>query len=377
MNVRFIATICCFALLGSGFSGCAVNPPREADPAVAAEPMNLDRLPQIMLPGAIRSEVKSFAMGAARSKGWTITQSSADRLVIQQDAKKLVNLAPGASGSTIGPGSRLEVTSYFIEQSGGIKVATKADLVNPIPGEKGPTRTDYTENFRDSLTQSLTSLRNAWSENRGRIARATPPVDGWADAWGNKPTGSAASASASPASEPATRDTGQTESIRTAQPQPPKPPASPVNAAPPAPLPVTEPSSQPSQWIAERPTPLRSAPEPRYLSAGAAPVVDATTNAPRSSLATNASAPQAPIAPVTAIPRQDNMMALPSRSPVAGSVSWAAYAEQYARQRGCQVGGLGTELIESRTDGEIHKVPCVGSDSVLVKCQNGTCQGLL
>ena len=376
MNVRFIATICCFALLGSGFSGCAVNPPREADPAVAAEPMNLDRLPQIMLPGAIRSEVKSFAMGAARSKGWTITQSSADRLVIQQDAKKLVNLAPGASGSTIGPGSRLEVTSYFIEQSGGVKVASKAELVNPTPGEKGPTRTDYTENFRDSLTQSLTSLRNSWSENRGRIARATPPADGWADAWGNRPTGAAASAN--PASEPATRDNGQTEAIRTVQPQPPKQPAPPVYAAQPAPQPVTESNPQPSQWIAERPAPLRSAPEPRYLAAGAAPVVDATTNAPAATSATSApAAPKPPSAPPNAIPRQDNMMALPSRSPVAGSVSWAAYAEQYARQRGCQVGGLGTELIESRTDGEVHKVPCVGSDSFLVKCQNGTCQGLL
>ena len=72
-------------------------------------------------------------------------------------------------------------------------------------------------------------------------------------------------------------------------------------------------------------------------------------------------------------------MALPAttRSPVAGSVSWAANAEQYARERGCQVKGLGTELIEARADGEIHKVPCVGSDSFLVKCSNGICQGLL
>ena len=344
-------------------------------PSAVVESTDLERLPQTLLPGAIRSEVKSFAMGAARSKGWTITQSSDDRLVIQQDANKLANLVPGALGPTVGSGSQLEVTSYFIEQSGGIKVATKADLVNPTAGAKGPTRTDYTENFRDSLTQSLTSLRNSWSENRGRIARATPPADGWADAWGNKPTGS--TASASPASNPATRDNGQTEAIRTVQPLPPKQPAPPINAAPPVPQPVTKPNPQPSQWIAERPVPLRPAPEPRQLPAGAAPVVDATTSPSGSSLATDASVPKAPIAPANAIPRQKNMMALPSRSPVAGSVSWAAYAEQYARQRGCQVGGLGTELIESRTDGEIHKVPCVGSDSFLVKCQNGTCQGLL
>lgn len=71
-------------------------------------------------------------------------------------------------------------------------------------------------------------------------------------------------------------------------------------------------------------------------------------------------------------------MALPTASsPVSGSVSWAAQAEKYARQNGCKIGSKGTQLIESRKDGEIHKVPCIGADSILVKCQKGTCRSLL
>lgn len=77
---------------------------------------------------------------------------------------------------------------------------------------------------------------------------------------------------------------------------------------------------------------------------------------------------------VERIPDSENMMAL---SPSSGDVSWAYYAEQYARLRGCNVDPGGSILVDSRSDGEIHKVPCVGSDSILVQCQNGECRGLL
>ena len=36
----------------------------------------------------------------------------------------------------------------------------------------------------------------------------------------------------------------------------------------------------------------------------------------------------------------------------------------------------GAILVESRSDSEIHKVPCYSADSFLVKCQNGVCRGL-
>jgi hypothetical protein len=77
---------------------------------------------------------------------------------------------------------------------------------------------------------------------------------------------------------------------------------------------------------------------------------------------------------VETIPESENMMAL---SPSSEDVSWTYYAEQYARLRGCNVEPTGSILIDSRSDGEIHKVPCVDADSVLVQCQNGECRGLL
>ena len=65
-----------------------------------------------------------------------------------------------------------------------------------------------------------------------------------------------------------------------------------------------------------------------------------------------------------------------SLSQASGTGTWAYYAEQYARLRGCNVTDAGSVLVESRADGEIHKVACVGADSLLLKCQNGTCRGL-
>jgi deoxycytidylate deaminase len=63
--------------------------------------------------------------------------------------------------------------------------------------------------------------------------------------------------------------------------------------------------------------------------------------------------------------------------PSSTDVSWSYYAEQYARLRGCNVAPTGAILIDSRTDGEILKVPCNGADSMIVQCQNGDCRGLL
>ena len=79
----------------------------------------------------------------------------------------------------------------------------------------------------------------------------------------------------------------------------------------------------------------------------------------------------------------ENMMSLPQSDSTGPTTTasaralWSTNAEQYARQRGCQVAGSGSQLIESRQDGEVFKVPCQGSDSFLIRCQDGICQGLL
>jgi hypothetical protein len=84
-------------------------------------------------------------------------------------------------------------------------------------------------------------------------------------------------------------------------------------------------------------------------------------------------APEPPAGPLP-LPSSENMVAL---YPASESVRWAYYAEQYARLRGCNVASQGSILIDSRSDGEIHKVPCKGTDAVLVQCDNGECRGLL
>lgn len=377
MNLRPVLTICCLATLGLLQAGCASSP---TTGSVDMQPRSFevgDR-PQMAFPGATRAEVKALAMGSARSRAWNIVESTDHRLVIQRPLDQSSASARALGPSATAPGSLVEVTSYFIEDRGGVKVALDAALVSPAPAPNPPTRTDATETFRPSLDESLRSLQASWSRNRARIARAAPPVGGIP---GEERTTEGA--------DTALTDTGERS-----------PPASPNAAA----TTMTEPSSPPASgrtptvaattaWstpepaAARQPTPMptrvadapaASTPEPRRPAGGPAPVVDAsptlTRTTPGATTQPMSLPDPLPQAAAEPIPADENMMAL---SPSSGSVSWAYYAEQYARLRGCNVGAQGSVLIDSRSDGEIHKVPCDGAESVLVQCQNGECRGLL
>jgi hypothetical protein len=364
--------------------GCASSPTTpyaNQAPTDARQPVDLSRLPQMALPGATLPEVKALAMGAARSKGWTIGEASADRLIVQRpaDTPYLASAAPGAA--SVLPGSTIEVTSFFTNTGGGVTVATMAEVVTPPLAGAPAARTDYTDAFRDSLMQSLDSLRDAWSRNQGRLSRAAPPSEGWRSAWDESSSGAPVSA---PTDAPSSQPTAWADAAPETAPNraPTSPPSSATNGAnqpakPQAPTaaPSTSNTASRSSGAVPIPTYNRTAPEPRYRSSSTVPVVDGST------AINGASRPAAPSTAVAQEPRwtaQDNMMSLPETPRRgAGSVAWSANAEQYARQRGCQVAPGGAQLIESRQDGEVHKIPCEGSDSFLVKCQNGTCQGLL
>ncbi len=326
----------------------------------------------MFMPGANRADVKGLAMGSARSKGWTLVKSTDDLLVMQRplDPASPTAVAIGASNSTIPP--VIEVTSAFQDQSGGVNVAVAAVLISQPPGEKAPKRTDFTENYRDTATQSLESLRANWSRNQQRVANAmpthatTPDETGAAasnplvQVWGQ----ALAEENASKGGKPVTATAVPTPTTPA-----PEPRLAPAPAAPtPSPPIRTATSPVPAPQPPSTPTPQRSV-------SGPAPVVDGS-----STLAGNAAAAPTPavrIAPPPATPEpvapKDNMLTL---SQAGGTGDWAYYAEQYARLRGCNVSDGGTQLIESRADGEIHKVSCVGADSYLLKCQNGVCRGL-
>jgi hypothetical protein len=307
--------------------------------------------PQILIPGASRDEVKGLAMGAARAKGWTIVKSTNDLLVVQRplDPASPTAAALGAAGSATPP--VIEVTSAFTAQSGGVKVALRATLVSQAPGERAPQRVDYTDNYRDALTQSLESLRANWGANGQRVTNAIPPH-----------TAGAASPGADPATVPAVTPLvkvwGETLTAETAA----TPGATGGTVATPA-APTTP---------TPTPTPVASpAPGSTETTRSPAPVIDgsSTLTATRPlTLSVPAPAPTpAPLAP------QDNMLTL---SQAGGTGTWAYYAEQYARLRGCTVTDSGSQLIETRADGEIHKVSCVDAESYLLKCENGVCRAL-
>ena len=131
MKVRAFATVCLIAV-GGFLGGCAGTPDGDT------RNWDASNRPEMLMPGAVRSDVKGLAMGAARSKGWTIVKSSDDLLVMQRplDPASPSAASVGAASSVIPP--MIEVTSAFIEQADGVKVALGAEAITQAPGEKLP-----------------------------------------------------------------------------------------------------------------------------------------------------------------------------------------------------------------------------------------------
>ena len=344
-------------------AGCAGNQMR---PEVFAS----GNPPQVLIPGATRSEVKGLAMGSARAKGWNIVTSTDDLLVMQRplDPASPSALALGATKSAVPP--VIEVTSAFAEQSGGVTVALGATLISQPPGEQSPKRVDYTENYRDALKQSLESLRSNWTSNRQRVANSmptqspesAPPAVG-TDAGNNTPLVQAWGQTVTDGAAPKQA----TQPDPGAAPTPARAPAQPREPTFPA---ATPPARGLDQAAATVTAPSQSRPTPTPRPPTPAPVVDGSNPVPDLRPAERRAPSQPTPEPVEP---KDNMLTLNQTN---GTGVWAYYAEQYARLRGCNVTDEGAQLINSGADGEILKVSCVGSDSYLLKCRNGACRGL-
>lgn len=378
MKSSRIANFGLIALVMGALGGCATTStaPPEAN-------WDIGSRPQILMPGAVRSEVKGLAMGAARSKGWTIVKSTDDRLVVQRPVEP-GSPAASATGPSVTP-PVIEVTSAFIQRSDGVLVGLGAELVSQPTAAKPPKRVDYTETYRDALNRSLESLRSNWAANRQRVASATPSeavraeaaaeradagqgsanplVQVWADALEEEKASKSGSTGSTLGSAPAaqTQPRSGTQPGRSSASQQPAPrQADPPPAAPIAPQTAAAPI----------------APAAPMRGTGPAPVVEgnlALRGGTPSPEPLGVTGIQLPTATVETTPRDQNMLVLNQGS---GTGTWAYYAEQYARLRGCDVGADGASVIESRADSEILKVPCRSSDSFLVKCQNGVCRGL-
>lgn len=353
MKPRLIATFSFFIILLSFLGGCAST--GGDGPSWSASG------PQMLIPGATREDLRGIAMGVARSKSWTIVGSSNDKVVMQRppDPNSQMARSLGADSSAIPP--VIEVTALFIELSNGVNVSLHAELISQPPGAKQPKRTDVTESFRAELTRSLESLRSKWQQNHQRVAQAMPPImskservaqggpedphtpiQAWSDSTSESGTLVPTRFDDSVAREPI------------ASPTPPDPPQPAVAESPPA------------------PTSAAAGPRP-------APVLDGSRTASTSPPTAPTPPPQPettsilPPPPPTPVESDNDMLTL---SQASGTGTWAYYAEQYARLRGCNLTEQGAILIETRSDGEVHRVPCIGSDSFLLKCSDGVCRGL-
>lgn len=401
MNLRLVLLFFCGALIGLLQVGCA-STPTTTDTDMRPVMHGFGDKPQMAFPGATRDEIKSLAMGAAKSRAWIIVNSTDNQMVVQRRLDTTSPAAERLAASGLPSAGLIEVTSYFVEDRGGAKVALEAAVVSAAPGSASGTRNDVTEAFRPSLMESLNSLHASWIKNRARVARAAPPTgsdststvsdsdrDEELDDLAGSDTGAGATADAAPRAPTAWADEPLVSVIEPSPAQT-EPTPDPVSSSPALSRP---PPSEPEPMVVATQYPLRStptsgvsypstrAPEPRRIAGGPAPVVDASrsrVSMPQSGAISQPmtlpdSVPNLP--PVAApLPAVEPMMALPTS---ATTVSWSYYAEQYARLRGCQVTPQGAILIDTRSDGEIHKVPCEGADSLLVQCQNGECRGLL
>jgi hypothetical protein len=398
VNLQLLMSFCGIAVLALVQAGCATSPTTTSTDIRPGLWEAGDR-PAMMFPGASRSEVKALAMGAARTRGWNILDSTEDRMVVGRPLDPASALARQLGRSD----GQVEVTTYFAEQRGGLQVAMDAEVITQAPGSDRAPRTDVTESLRPALTDSLESLHSSWSKNRSRVANAAPPIGGaLADeddtqggdlaserdpaAWTNE---AAAEIIAPPATAP-----------RIAEPRAPTPSPAPSTAVAPVaqryvppPTPVTAsapvapigraPTTTATTWPTTRATSssIASLPSSRPPAGRPAPVVDASAIPQRRVSPPVSTQPMTlpepipdPSVAAEAPLEGDSMLAL---YPSSTDVSWSYYAEQYARLRGCNVAPTGAILIDSRTDGEILKVPCNGADSMIVQCQNGDCRGLL
>jgi hypothetical protein len=325
-------------------AGCASGPGTLGDASYDRDK------PQTFIPNAKVEHVRGVAMGMAKSKGWSFVDSTDGTLVMQRPLN-------AAAAETIEPGAGLDpepalvqVRSSFFPRQSGVDVVLDAQvMVHRGTGEEK--RIDYTEEYRPDLMRSLTALRTAWNESRGRVASALPPIP---SPWAQQSTAS------TPAPEDAAAETGTARATVAGEPT--GPPVAPPRDA----------WGGPPALESRMPPPVMtrtSAPPPTAAAAAApapAPVPEIGTARPPAPVPETGSArPPAP-APATTLALREPR----------GTGVWAYYAEQYARLRGCAVTGEGAVLTEKTNVYEKHRVACENGTEFLVKCNAGACRGL-
>lgn len=316
---------------------------------------DLADLPRVSLPGARLQEARSVAMAAARTKGWTILTADANRLVLE---RQLPPDAPQAQalGSVLAP-PRIQVVTDIAERGDGTVVALRAFVLSN-PGTPEERRIDYTADYESQLLISLSSLTSAWIAARDKLRSQVPVLATTeADATDTDAVGdlgdAATTVSAGTAQAPAVAAAdaqGNTAAALTSAPEAVDARAWSGRASPDA-----------GQTTAPAIDDWRSGDARGATAQRAATGVDGAVAGP---------SPIAPTAPADS--GAPNEMLVLNRQGRKGL--WAYYAEDFARLRGCTLGGRGAVLLQETDGFEVHEVACVGRSNLLVKCRGGVCE---
>ncbi|WP_295542569.1 hypothetical protein [uncultured Thiohalocapsa sp.] len=308
---------------------------------------DLADLPRVSLPGARLQEARSVAMAAARTKGWTILTADANRLVLE---RQLPPDAPQAQalGSVLAP-PRIQVVTDIAERSDGTVVALRAFVLSN-PGTPEERRIDYTADYESQLLISLSALTSSWIAARDKLRSQVPVLatteadatdtDAVGDLGDAATTVSAGAAQAAVAARPAPTSAPEAADARARTGR-----ASPETGQ------TTPPAID--DW---RGGDARGAMAQRAVTG-----VDGAVTGP---------SPIAPTAPADS--GAPNEMLVLNRQGRTGL--WAYYAEDFARLRGCALGGRGAVLLQETDGFEVHEVECVGRNNLLVKCRGGVCE---
>ncbi|HSQ06199.1 MAG TPA: hypothetical protein VLM84_00650 [Chromatiaceae bacterium] len=371
------------------FSGCATGP-RTAGVEADEQPESIQG-PSTLIAGARVSDVRSLAMGAARSKGWTIVSATDQKLVLRRPVNTDSPQAVEQGLTSGGTPPEIEVKTVFLQRPDGVNVVANAQLLTQ--GQAGAAqRIDYTETYRDSLMRSLASLRGAWAAHHGRVARGLPPMSQQGAAAAetaaelNEQRGGAAAGAPqqSPISQTAPTAWGEAAAEPVAAPTP---IPAPVKTQVTAPAPVKAPAAAAGTAAAVKTampatkapaTPVKPTTAPTAPAAKAAPGTAAkpgTTaakppSAPTSTAKPVATATKTPADPAKPAPKTAQA---PSPAPAQGG-SQIAKAESFAQSRGCKV-RPGRSFVHKRdADADFVRVYCVGDPPFLVKCGGGRCK---
>jgi len=375
--------------------------------------------PSILLSGAEVRQAKSLAMGVAVTKGWQIADATGDKLLVRRPLSAAE--AETIAGEPVAAAA-IEVKTDFDQRRAGVDVIVAATMVADKPTEKGKTsalRIDVTESYQEALKRSLDALWQSWEQNRWRIAAAMEPASSKdkvsADAdrgavFGTETDGRPDTPAPSPPEKTATapiatssrEDRAVTaaapgarsgpapveehalatpDSVTSSSPDRTRAAAAPStrdqvapveDRAPATPYPVAPGTTDGTMttaapigvWGGNHGTTI--AVPPVGMSSGAAPVEDRTLARPRSMTPGTTSGSVSAAGP-TDIPAL-------TRAKRAGA--WAYYAEQYARNRGCESADGGTILEYRHPEFELHRIRCENGGSVFVRCSAETCVGL-